>query len=487
MPITHQFVSAIPDRPEDAAAGKTLPSHWNAAHVGSVDLATEVTGKLPLTAVADIANNTILGNNDGSASEPEALTPAEVRTMLGLDATGTGAVNSVTAADTSLTISPTTGAVTAKINLGNTNVWTSPQTVLQNTSTPSWTAETSSTSSSPTDSGAYFQSKNTSGLVGAIGAHTTGYSNPGSIFLASQYTMESYGAGGTAIGAWGTGADIAFFTANGGITANRRVTIKSTGTTEFEAGSTAAGSAPIKLKSGSLMTSPEVGAVEFLTDKFYGTISTSTARKELTLNDAALTSGRVPFTTTNGRLTDNSTFLYDSSNNRLNIGGASTAGNDIFLSKSAAGQVAIVAANTSNGTGAYGGLYAINDGGANAAMLKLSSGFTTSGLLVAGQTYMVSSAGSVLFGTSGSADTIFVNGGTATTNEGLRIDSNRNVSIGNAALATNATNGFLYIPSCAGTPTGVPTAKTGRIAMIYDTSANKIWFYNGSWRGVVVS
>lgn len=72
----------------------------------------------------------------------------------------------------------------------------------------------------------------------------------------------------------------------------------------LKAGSTAASSAPVKFTSGSLMTTPEAGALEFLTDKAYLTITTGTARKELTLNDAALTSGTTPVATTNGRLTD---------------------------------------------------------------------------------------------------------------------------------------------------------------------------------------
>jgi hypothetical protein len=56
-----------------------------------------------------------------------------------------------------------------------------------------------------------------------------------------------------------------------------------------------------------------------------------------------------------------------------------------------------------------------------------------------------------------------------------------------AALTTTAIVGFPIIPSCAGTPTGVPTnAGTGKVPMIYDTTANKVWFYNGSWRGIVV-
>lgn len=63
----------------------------------------------------------------------------------------------------------------------------------------------------------------------------------------------------------------------------------------------------------------------------------------------------------------------------------------------------------------------------------------------------------------------------------ITADENRNVSIGSAALATNATDGFLYIPTCAGTPTGVPTAKTGRVAIVFDTTNNKLAVYDGAW------
>jgi hypothetical protein len=68
--------------------------------------------------------------------------------------------------------------------------------------------------------------------------------------------------------------------------------------------------------------------------------------------------------------------------------------------------------------------------------------------------------------------------------ERMRIDSSGNIVAGaSAALATNATNGFLYVPTCAGTPTGTPTAITGMAPIVVNTTNNKLYFYSGgSWR-----
>jgi len=59
------------------------------------------------------------------------------------------------------------------------------------------------------------------------------------------------------------------------------------------AGTTAAGTAPIKLTSGPLMNTPEAGAIEFLTDKLYFTRTTSTSRQVITTGDTNITVGTV--------------------------------------------------------------------------------------------------------------------------------------------------------------------------------------------------
>ncbi len=67
---------------------------------------------------------------------------------------------------------------------------------------------------------------------------------------------------------------------------------------------------------------------------------------------------------------------------------------------------------------------------------------------------------------------------------GLTVDQDQSVVVNNAALATNATGGFLYIPSCAGPPTGTPVTNTGRVPMVYDSSNNDFYIYNGGWKKV---
>ena len=64
-----------------------------------------------------------------------------------------------------------------------------------------------------------------------------------------------------------------------------------------------------------------------------------------------------------------------------------------------------------------------------------------------------------------------------------RIPAAGGMVVGTAALTTTATDGFLYVPTCAGTPTGTPTTQTGTAPIVINTTNNKLYFYSGgAWR-----
>lgn len=66
--------------------------------------------------------------------------------------------------------------------------------------------------------------------------------------------------------------------------------------------------------------------------------------------------------------------------------------------------------------------------------------------------------------------------------ERARIDNLGNMVFGVGALAAGATDGFPYIPTIPGAPTGTPTAKTGLAPIVIDTTNHKLsWHENGKW------
>jgi hypothetical protein len=70
------------------------------------------------------------------------------------------------------------------------------------------------------------------------------------------------------------------------------------------------------------------------------------------------------------------------------------------------------------------------------------------------------------------------------TGAGTGVDGS--VAFNDAALATTATKGFVMIPSCAGAPTGVPAdIPTGQMPMVFDSTNNKIYVYDGAWLATV--
>jgi hypothetical protein len=83
------------------------------------------------------------------------------------------------------------------------------------------------------------------------------------------------------------------------------------------------------------------------------------------------------------------------------------------------------------------------------------------------------------------ASDLLLGGGNA---ERMRLDSLGNVVLGTGALVTSATDRFVYLPSMAGTPTGVPTAKSGMVPVHIDTTTSKLWAYiGGAWKSVTLT
>jgi hypothetical protein len=73
------------------------------------------------------------------------------------------------------------------------------------------------------------------------------------------------------------------------------------------------------------------------------------------------------------------------------------------------------------------------------------------------------------------------NGSTAAVSKFL-VDGTGSMVFGNAALSTSATAGFVYLPSMAGNPSGVPTSYTGRVPLTVDTTNSRLYgYFGGSW------
>lgn len=72
--------------------------------------------------------------------------------------------------------------------------------------------------------------------------------------------------------------------------------------------------------------------------------------------------------------------------------------------------------------------------------------------------------------------------------ERFSINNGGDVVVGAGALSTTATDGFLFIPSGAGPPTGTPNTRTGRVPLYVDAATPTLWiFIGGTWRSAALA
>ncbi len=192
--------------------------------------------------------------------------------------------------------------------------------------------------------------------------------NSGPAFSLAQAGTEYLAFGNTAAGDYGftvyQNNNFVIKTGNTSGTEKLRLTtagllgigLTPTAVLTLKAGTATASTAPLKFTGGALLSSPEVGAVEYQTDNWYATISTGTSRVAFVLdNGTRLTSGLLPVATTNGRLADSSFKPAGSLFNHFtDAGNGTTVETDLYSDTIAAGQLAT---NGDKLGAAYGGVF----------------------------------------------------------------------------------------------------------------------------------
>jgi hypothetical protein len=146
----------------------------------------------------------------------------------------------------------------------------------------------------------------------------------------------------------------------------------------------------------------------------------------------------------------------------VRIGSTTTPTNVLDVIQTTAGTAAVNMANSSS------------DPAANARYV-LNNSATSGGLQIRSSAHATEPSDLVLYSSANSLR-FYTNG-----NSRMFVSSTGNVVISTAALATSATDGFLYIPTMAGAPSGTPTAYTGRVPIVFNTTNNKIHVYDGGW------
>lgn len=131
--------------------------------------------------------------------------------------------------------------------------------------------------------------------------------------------------------------------------------------------------------------------------------------------------------------------------------------------------IAITGATTASWSWSYlptsGGALTLENGAVGAPALNL--GDTTSGL----------------YRSATNAISVATNGALQ-----LTVGATGSLIMGNAAISTSATDGFFYVATCAGAATGTPTAVTGRVPLVFDSTDGRLYaYYGGAWKYAAVT
>lgn len=185
-------------------------------------------------------------------------------------------------------------------------------------------------------------------------------------------------------------------------------------------------------------------------------------------------------------------FNYNEQGDELTLGpgGTQLANNPLRVTGTINSYLQSNVQNTNNGGSASSDIVATsNNGNDQNNYLDLginSSGYNDPAYDIGGASYgyLYVQDGGLTLGTGTAHPVILHVGGTTSTDEKARVDTNGDFVQGRAALATNATAGFMFIAGGAGPPTGVPTTRAGRTALYYDTTNCQLYTYCGGWKTV---
>lgn len=199
----------------------------------------------------------------------------------------------------------------------------------------------------------------------------------------------------------------------------------------------------------------------------------------------AVTANNIVYATATNTYGQSNNFKYDGTSLIIGDGTGVFGGPTIFSGLNSNATNQFIVYQQTSGTAARTRFFC-QAGARSANVFCFSEGYTTAGYYIAGTTLVEAIAGGLGLATNGAFSVnIYTNNSSS---QKVEISAAGNVVLGSqAALATNATDGFTYIPTCAGAPTGAPTAYTGKTAMIYDTTNNKLMVYNGAWRGIALT